>query len=456
MRLAIGRPVIFRQKRPGLRGVPFTLYRFRTMNDACGPRGELLPDSQRLTPLGRFLRKTSLDELPELINVLKGNMSLVGPRPLLERYYPYFIGEERARFLVRPGVTGLSQVQGRNDLSWDLRIAKDVEYVQRYSLLLDLRILLLTLLRVLRQGGVRVDPGATMLDFDEERRRHGRVARGADAMIVGGAQSGFTARNVVPAVPGDEGEIYRLIVSAFVDSYLKFTIYQSSKTVGSVRDQITDGIRAGAPRFFVMRCGAALAGFYSAVRRGGELFLSYVATDPRKRSRGAGRALIDHFEATAGSIGCASVGLDVFASNAVARAWYARHGYAVKGTRYHLRFSAATLGDKTAGALVMAEGDLREALAAEAARGFSSVDAYFRGDPVRLGLIDGVVCNILDPRGPSAMPVACASVRALPGTRKWVLVTSMQPLPEQSSAESVEEALYMTKPLCCADGSATR
>jgi len=173
--LFMGRPVLFRQERTGYRGRPFTILKFRTMSDVHGPDGDPLPDAQRLTAFGRFLRASSLDELPELFNVVKGEMSLVGPRPLLVRYYPYFTEEERARFSVLPGITGLSQVQGRNDLTWDLRIARDLEYVNRCSLGLDLKILFLTLWQVVRRDGLRVDPGATMLDFDEERRRAGRA-----------------------------------------------------------------------------------------------------------------------------------------------------------------------------------------------------------------------------------------------------------------------------------------
>ncbi len=173
--LVLGTPVLFRQGRPGHRGQIFTLLKFRTMSDARGSNGDLLPDGQRLRAFGRLLRACSIDELPELFNVLRGDMSLVGPRPLLVRYYPYFTEEERARFLVRPGITGLSQVQGRNNLSWDLRIAGDLDYVRRCSLSLDLKILFLTLWRVVRRDGLRVDPGASMLDFDEERRRAGRV-----------------------------------------------------------------------------------------------------------------------------------------------------------------------------------------------------------------------------------------------------------------------------------------
>ncbi len=171
LRVEAGSPILFRQPRPGRDGKVFTILKFRTMTAECDERGELLPDEQRLTRIGRFLRGKSLDELPELINVLKGEMSLVGPRPLLVRYLPYFSEDERRRFECRPGITGWAQVNGRNDLPWDERLALDAWYVERLSLRLDLKILWLTVSRVLQGEGVQVAPHLAMLDLDEERRR---------------------------------------------------------------------------------------------------------------------------------------------------------------------------------------------------------------------------------------------------------------------------------------------
>lgn len=170
IRCTMGRPVLFRQVRPGKDERLFCVYKFRTMNDARGPDGALLPDSQRLTRLGRFLRRTSLDELPQLLNVLKGDMSLVGPRPLLERYLPYYTPRERLRFRVPPGITGLAQISGRNALAWNDRLELDVQYVQRWNLWLDLVILMRTIGKVLRSEGVQDDPSGEMLDLDLERR----------------------------------------------------------------------------------------------------------------------------------------------------------------------------------------------------------------------------------------------------------------------------------------------
>jgi lipopolysaccharide/colanic/teichoic acid biosynthesis glycosyltransferase len=165
VRRRLGAPVLFRQARPGLHGRPFTMLKFRTMTDARDAHGELLPDSERLTPFGRFLRSTSLDELPELFNVLKGDMSLVGPRPLLVRYLPRYSPEQARRHEVKPGLTGWAQVNGRNAISWDDKLALDVWYVDHQSLPLDLTILALTVVKILRRDGISQPGHATMEEF---------------------------------------------------------------------------------------------------------------------------------------------------------------------------------------------------------------------------------------------------------------------------------------------------
>ncbi len=163
--LTMGPPVLFRQVRAGLHGKPFTILKFRTMLDLRGSDGRLLPDEQRLTPLGRFLRNTSLDELPEFINVLKGEMSLVGPRPLLVKYLDLYTPEQARRHLVRPGITGLAQVNGRNALTWEEKFKLDVYYVDNWSLWLDFKILLATVVAVLKRRGISHDGWATMPEF---------------------------------------------------------------------------------------------------------------------------------------------------------------------------------------------------------------------------------------------------------------------------------------------------
>jgi lipopolysaccharide/colanic/teichoic acid biosynthesis glycosyltransferase len=161
----LGRPVLFRQKRPGLHGIPFTMMKFRSMRDDCDEAGNLLPDHQRLTRFGAFLRSTSLDELPGLWNVAKGDMSLVGPRPLLMEYLPLYTSGQARRHLVRPGITGWAQVNGRNAVSWEAKFAYDVWYVDNQSFWLDIRILWMTIIRVLARKGVTADGEATMSKF---------------------------------------------------------------------------------------------------------------------------------------------------------------------------------------------------------------------------------------------------------------------------------------------------
>ena len=165
VRLKLGSPVTFEQSRPGMGGAVFKIIKFRTMTDQRDVSGQLLPDAQRLTPLGKFLRASSLDELPELWNVLKGEMSLVGPRPLLVEYLPLYTHDQARRHLVRPGITGWAQINGRNALSWEQKFALDTWYVDHQSLWLDLKILVLTVWRVVRREGISAAGEATMPRF---------------------------------------------------------------------------------------------------------------------------------------------------------------------------------------------------------------------------------------------------------------------------------------------------
>lgn len=166
----LGSPVFFRQTRPGLHGRPFEMVKFRTMRDAFDENGKPLPDSERITPFGRFLRSTSLDELPELWNVLKGDMSVVGPRPLLMEYMDYYTDEEMLRHTVRPGVTGLAQVTGRNATTWNDRLAYDVQYVKTRTLWLDIKIIFKTIYQVFKREGVVVVPSEVYQKLSDERR----------------------------------------------------------------------------------------------------------------------------------------------------------------------------------------------------------------------------------------------------------------------------------------------
>lgn len=163
--IKLGTPVIFKQVRPGRNGVPFTILKFRSMTNERTAEGELLPDAERLTKFGRFLRHSSIDELPELLNVLRGDMSLVGPRPLIMEYLDRYTEEQSKRNLMRPGITGLAQVSGRNAISWEERFALDVQYVENWSFAQDLRILLATFKKVIVRDGITAENHASMTEF---------------------------------------------------------------------------------------------------------------------------------------------------------------------------------------------------------------------------------------------------------------------------------------------------
>jgi len=175
IRINLGAPVIFCQERPGRQGKVFKLYKFRTMTDERDEEGNLLPDEERLPRFGRVLRSTSLDELPELWNIFTGDMSLIGPRPLLVRYLPYYTKEESHRHDVRPGLTGLAQVNGRNALGWEDRFAYDLEYVNHLTFLMDVKIIFMTVGKVLKRSGTLSGAEQTVADFDVYRREQNNL-----------------------------------------------------------------------------------------------------------------------------------------------------------------------------------------------------------------------------------------------------------------------------------------
>lgn len=170
VRIKLGSPIIFKQERPGKDEKIFKLYKFRSMSDKKDENGELLPDSERLTKFGKILRATSLDEIPELVNILKGEMSLIGPRPLAVCYLPYYNEKEKHRHDVRPGLTGLAQINGRNAINWDKRFAYDIEYINNISFINDCKILFKTFYKVLKRDDVVVTGTGSVIDFDEYRR----------------------------------------------------------------------------------------------------------------------------------------------------------------------------------------------------------------------------------------------------------------------------------------------
>jgi sugar transferase EpsL len=184
IRLKLGAPVLFRQQRPGLMGRPFTILKFRTMTNEVDEQGNLLPDEKRMTLLGRFLRNTSLDELPELFNVIKGDMSIVGPRPLLMQYLPRYTPEQARRHEVRPGLTGWAQVNGRNAISWEEKFEFDVWYVDHQSFWLDLKIIGKTIKKVLKREGISAVGKATMPEFMGTELSRSRMSDTEDQKII--------------------------------------------------------------------------------------------------------------------------------------------------------------------------------------------------------------------------------------------------------------------------------
>ncbi|MDZ5473327.1 sugar transferase [Bacillus sp. 31A1R] len=174
VKFKLGTPILFKQQRPGLNGTPFNLYKFRSMSNKKDSKGILLTDIQRLTSFGKWLRKFSLDELPQLINVLKGDLSLVGPRPLLMEYLPLYNNEQAKRHLVKPGITGWAQVNGRNAITWEEKFELDVWYVNHQTFLLDMKILGLTLIKVVKSEGIDQDEQNTMIPFKGTTKQNGK------------------------------------------------------------------------------------------------------------------------------------------------------------------------------------------------------------------------------------------------------------------------------------------
>lgn len=166
VRIKLGKPIIFKQKRPGKNEKIFTLYKFRTMTDKKDENGELLPDEQRLTKFGKWLRSTSLDELPELINILKGDMAIVGPRPLLIEYLPLYNEKQKHRHDVRPGLTGLAQINGRNTIEWEEKFEEDIKYIKNITFIQDTKIIFKTFTKVLKRDGINQEGNATMKKFE--------------------------------------------------------------------------------------------------------------------------------------------------------------------------------------------------------------------------------------------------------------------------------------------------
>lgn len=387
VRAHLGSPVLYRQIRPGYRGEPFEILKFRTMTEKRDDSGNLASDAARLTPLGRLLRRTSLDELPELFNVLKGEMSLVGPRPLLMRYNRYYTKEEQVRFAVRPGITGLAQVSGRNDVTWSDRLSLDVYYVSHMSLWVDVKIVLLTLKQVLMHEGIREDPGAVMSDLDVERKRE-RAAYPGAATTLGIVGAIRRARG------SDYGSIYRMKQDAF-RGYLLYSVYQSRGSMRYLRKLLAQPYDDSVNHFYLFECNGIPMGYYHAVVIADRLHLNYIAVNRDGRGYGVGDELLCHYESLGHALKLGMLSLHVYESNPVALKWYLSRGYAQIGERYQLRLAvpeSATMGLES---LSFSTEDWKRARKEEVYWGFSKLECKLGSASITVGIIGGDTCKLM-------------------------------------------------------------
>lgn len=298
VRCRMGSPALFRQVRPGLHGRPFEMIKFRTMRDATGPDGQPLPDAERLTDFGRWLRATSLDELPELWNVLKGQMSLVGPRPLLNKYLPFYSYEERQRLDVRPGITGWAQVNGRNALPWDERLAADVWYIDNRSVVLDLRVLMATIARIVDRDGAMSDPRSVMRDLDIERQ---------DRLLLRSLKVGElrAAGELIQSAYDPVLFEHTIIASRHFAKFFSEIVGRSGEVFGGFRD-------------------GRLVGVFEARHRSGGLYLNNFAVSRVEQGWGLADLLLGEFHKLAEG---RPVRLHVDSRNAPAHRFYRKQGY---------------------------------------------------------------------------------------------------------------------------------
>ena len=389
VRTQLGAPVLFRQRRPGRDGRPFTILKFRTMTDERGPDGAVLSDTQRLTAFGRWLRRSSLDELPELINVLRGDMSLVGPRPLLDRYRPFFSTRERTRESVRPGITGLAQVLGRNHLPWSDRLEADARYVETMSLGRDLRVLLDTVLAVASARGVEHDAPAAMDDLNVEREL--RIANlgpeHADALV----------------------DLHR---ASFEPAELETTIFAGHGVARYYADVLgQDGEHSAVGAFE----SGNLVGYAHIREQAGRSHLNQIATSPSAQGRGVGRALFEAWQRQARS---PVLSLDV-REGTPAAAWYRRRGFQSRTRAVLWRIPPARDPDAQMGYLEASDEDV----ARHRRYGFSR--AVLRGarQPLVVGCVGSHELRIEAGCPPDALEAARSAVPQ----RRLLVVGDRQP-----------------------------
>jgi len=320
VRIKLGAPVIFCQERPGLKGRIFKLYKFRSMSNQKDKNGQLLPDIERLTSFGKVLRAASLDELPALLNVLKGDVSLVGPRPLLVKYLPYYTAEESRRHNVRPGITGLAQINGRNILNWDTRLALDTQYIDELSFMLDAKIIAQTALKVLRRDGVVVRDDNPMQDLNIER----------------GEQMKCIAR-----LMADDCLKYRDDIEVLLQEVYAINLPASNMSMdrcGQMAAELVDYLNNDSAVLFGAFENGDFAGFLWAYPRniGSErrLHLNHIILKSQYRKKSFGNALLRELENYAVNNEFAGIELLCTISNIDAMRFYERDGFVAERTQF--------------------------------------------------------------------------------------------------------------------------
>ncbi len=308
IRIKLGSPVVFKQMRPGYNYKPFYIYKFRTMLELKDEKGEYLPDKERLTRFGIFLRKFSLDEFPQLVNVLKGDMSLVGPRPLLMKYLPYYRDYEKNRFQVRPGITGWAQINGRNAVTWDEKFKLDAWYVDNWSLWLDFKILILTFYKVIKSENVKAIPPDSMEDLDMERdyaKSHNIKFR--------------------KAIEEDSAAITHIVRNSYSPEVTDILIYGCDKFENYLKDSLSQFDENYL--YIVAEEDKKILGYVELRLMPSILFLNYIAVLSEYHSKSIGHNLLKYAIKNYSNANCKYVELDVFSFNTSAINWYRNLGF---------------------------------------------------------------------------------------------------------------------------------
>lgn len=311
VRIKLGKPAIFEQQRPGKNEKIFTLYKFRTMTDDKDEEGNLLPDEQRLTKFGKILRSTSLDELPELFNILKGDMSIVGPRPLLVRYLPYYTEEEKHRHDVRPGLTGLAQIHGRNTTNWTDRFKYDIEYTREITFFRDLKILFKTIIKVIKKEDILVGKEQILLNLDEERKMNEIELKEFD----------------IEAVNKYKEQIKCYLKDIFDENVISNDNNKIEKIMEEMKQFIEDKSAIIIGAFKKERLLGFIWGYKTSINDKNRIHINYFVVDGKCRKQGIGSQLIEKIYKIAKEMQIQEVELMVTTKNATAVNFYKKQGF---------------------------------------------------------------------------------------------------------------------------------